>query len=187
MAAQWNIAEHLCDAEIQTIEEDSDWCKTLSASVGEGDDMILFVDEWADGFDDPRFIWYWDEYGPTLGVHGNWWDVHTVFVNMTPECGRFMADNIQSQIGYQLYAIAENAPAWHQIRRISYIGKENSMDNPQNAFCAYMASAYGMQYDGTTMLKYLDIPIFKAGDLYQIRRLVANLRCFGGHQWQTIQ
>ena len=61
------------------------------------------------------------------------------------------------------------------------------MDNPQNAFCAYMASAYGMQYDGTTMLKYLDIPIFKAGDLYQIRRLVANLRCFGGHQWQTVQ
>ena len=104
-----------------------------------------------------------------------------MFENLTPEVGRFLHDNLLTESQAFFNLVAANAPNWHVCNREAYVGQELGIDSLINAFGMFNAQVYilGSGSFVDTLGRY-DAAFFRHGDLYQIRRLVANLRCQDG-------
>jgi len=178
---QEKAVRYMYDEKFQTVDYGPDWMLKLSTSYGESGPRLPWVAHWAGADDDVRTTIRWDEFGPVIGwMYGNNWDpVLVTFQGLTPEVGAFLHDHLGDECRRYLDVIELNAPCWHATRRPSYLGKENSMDSPRNAFSLFLAKCYALDADGQTMLAHQDIPFVKVGDLFHIRRLTANLGQFG--------
>jgi hypothetical protein len=141
---------------------------------------LLWLPHWKEAKDDVRAVIQWDELGPVVAQTLNhfWQPVLPHFQDLTPECGWFLADHLRDRCVRVLEAVELNAPAWHLTLRPAYLGKEMHADSPRNSFSIFLAHCYVARTPGEKMLRYQDIPFVRVGDLYHIRRLVANLRAF---------
>jgi len=179
------IIRYMYDAKFQTVEPADDWMVTIGGAKG----GLLWLEKWGGGEDDVRQAIRWDEFGPAisqmLGTH--WMPVLPGFLHLTPEAGRFLGDHVASHSERVIRAVESNAPHWYIVRRQSYLGGETATDSPRNSFSVFMAKCYVQGTPGEEMMRYQDIPFTKVGDLYHIRRLAGNLRCFGGLKWREIR
>lgn len=187
--AQSKVARYMYDEKFQVIGEKPDWMYDLSTCYGEAGAGLLWTDQWAGADDDVRQCVRWDQFGPAIAqAFGDHWNpIQPTFQNLTPECGRFLADHLADDCRRFLSMVERNAPAWHVTRRLSYIGKENSMDSPRNSYALFLGKCYALGADGKELLKNQDAPFCRVGDLYHIRRITANLRAFGGLKWKKVR
>jgi hypothetical protein len=188
--AQGKVIRYMYDERFQTIETDPDWMFRLSTASGNGGGQgLLWTEHWAGAEDDARQVVRWDEFGPIIAqmFGDNWNPVLPTFQDLTPECGRFLAEHLPEEHRRFADVVEENCPAWFITRRIANVGKEKFMDYPQNSYGIFLGKCYVLGADGTEMLRCQDIPFTKVGDVYHLRRLAANLRCFGGLKWQPIE
>jgi hypothetical protein len=186
-AHEW-LVDYAYDRDLVSVDLEPDWMMELSTWGGNGGGPgLLWTDHWADAEDDARAVIQWDEFGPILAQTLNhmWQPVLPHFQDLTPECGRFLADHLRTKCLAHLAAVRRNAPAWYVTRRPAYVGKEMHVDSPRNSQSVFLAMCYVAQIGGREMAACQDIPFVPRGDLYHLRRLAANLRCFGGLQWET--
>jgi hypothetical protein len=99
-----------------------------------------------------------------------------VFVNLTPEVGRYLSDNVQARTKAYLDNLTSigRMPNWYQSRAESQGGGENEYSSPYVSWPIFMANAYVLRQSQFALRKYLDIP-WCAGDLYYIQKLVATM------------
>lgn len=131
----------------------------------------------------------WDEFGPVVSqmFGDHWYPIFPTFLDLTPEDGRFLSDCLLVECERFVDAVERNCPAWFVTRGIAFVGKGKSMNSPLNSYSIFLAHCYVLGTDGKEMLRYQDIPFTKVGDLYHIRRIIANLRCFNGLKWESIK
>lgn len=187
--AHEKLTQYLYDSKIITITEPSDWMFKYSTNHIEAGAGLIWSDKWKTGKDDFRTATHWDEFGPYLDhSYRNQWDPRVVrYQQMTPECGHFLQDNSKEENASYLALVEKNCPAWFIVNRPSNIGKETWIDNPANAYQYFLGMAYALGKDGKSLMKYQDIPCTKVGDIYQIRKIVANLRALNGSKWEAIK
>ena len=186
--AQGKVVRYMYDEKLQTIEAAPHWMARLSTSVGESGPALLWTDHWTGAEDDVRQVIRWDEFGPVVAqMFGDHWDpILPPFQELVPECGRFLGDFLLEESARYVAAVERVAPFWYLTRRQASFGKEISTDSPRNSFSIFLAKCYVLGADGGELLRYQDIPFTRVGDLYHIRRLVANVRCMGGLKWQRL-
>ncbi len=180
--AQAALFPYAYDHDLMRVELEPDWMLRLSTGTGNGAGPgLLWLPRWKEAADDVRAVIRWDEFGPVVAQTLNhfWQPVLPHFQDLTPECGRFLADHLRDRCLRVLHAIELNAPAWHLVRRSAYLGKEMHVDSPRNSCSVFLARCYIAGATGRDMLHYQDIPFVRVGDLYHMQRLVANLRAFG--------
>lgn len=100
-----------------------------------------------------------------------------VFFYLTPEVGRFLAENVGLPVQEYLdYFTAENANSLWYITKAGgqRDSGENSYHGPERAWSIFMAKAYVMGEYRQRLQQYLDIPLC-LGDLYYIQKLVATI------------
>jgi hypothetical protein len=183
---QGKMIDYVYDEKFQQLELGPDWMVKLSTSGGETGTAHLWFDSWHGAKEDVRVPVFWDEYGPVLDyMDDDWTPVLIWFQNMTPELGRFLRDNLKAECDRQIAAVERNAPAWFVTDRESYLGKETSVDNPENALTIFLARCYIQGAAGADMLKYQDVPLWKVGDLLHMSKLLANLRAFSGIEFES--
>ncbi len=103
-----------------------------------------------------------------------------VFFYLTPEVGRFLAENVALPVQEYLDDFtAENANSLWYIAKagIQRDWGENSHHGPERAWSIFMAKAYVMGESREDLQEYLDIPLC-LGDLYYIQKLVATMDAF---------
>jgi len=184
--AQGKVVQYLYDEKIQTIEESPNWMIQWAWASGSS---YLWTDHWAGFADDVRQVVQWDEYGPvpafTQGEGVK--PIMFAFLNLSPECGRFLGDFLSPECGRFVKRVERTAPAWFVVQGEPVLGREMNQDRPANPYNIFMAKCYVLGVEGSRMTRYQDIPAFRVGDAYHIRKLVANLRAFGGLKWQKVQ
>jgi len=188
--AHGKLIRYSYDAGLQNIALKPDWMYRLSTSGGNGSGPgLLWTPHWAGADDDVRAVIEWDEFGPIVSQMLNqmWQPVMPHFQDTVPELGRFVGDHLRPETRRYVAAVEANAPAWHLTRRPAYLGKEMHLDSPRNSLGVFLAKCYVLGADGKEMTRYQDIPFLRVGDLYHLRRLTANLRCFGGLHWEELQ
>ncbi len=187
--AQGKLVRYMYDEGFQTIDTSPDWMLRLTTASGNGGGQaLLWADRWAGAEDDVRQVIRWDEFGPNISqmFGDHWYPVFPTFLDLTPECGRFLADYLLPETRAFVVAVERNCPAWFLTRRVANVGKEKFMDYPQNSYGLFLGKCYALGATGQEMLRFQDIPFTRVGDLYHMRKLVANLRCFGGLRWQPV-
>jgi len=188
--AHGKLIRYSYDAGLQEVALEPDWMYRLSTSGGNGSGPgLLWTRYWAGAQDDVRAVIRWDEFGPTISQMLNqmWQPVMPHFQDTTPELGRFVGDHLRRETQRYIEAVEQNAPAWYLTRRPAYLGKEMHIDSPRNSLGVFLAKSYVLGNNGEEMAHYQDIPFVRVGDLYHLRRLTANLRCFGGIHWKELK
>lgn len=133
-----------------------------------GLDFNLFLQAANQVYPDPR------------GWHTGW--RAPVFFHLTPEVGRFLAEN--GALPVQEYLddfTAENANSlWYIAKAGSQRDRgEQSYHGPERAWSIFVVKAYVMGEYRESLQGYLDIPLC-LGDLYYIQKLVATIDAFSG-------
>ena len=95
------------------------------------------------------------------------------FIYLTPELGQYLHDNALSKVQNALNEYYHNTAYWLTP------GFEDAYS--ENIFSPYydnnifLAKAYILKEPREELVKYLDTPMFKAGDLFYIQNLVAAI------------
>jgi hypothetical protein len=188
--AQGRLIDYQYDAKIQVIDAEPDWMLRLSTATGNGGGQgLLWSERWVDAAGDLRCVVRWDEHGPVISqaFGDHWMPVIPKFLNLTPECGRFLHDHLPDNVQRFVDGMEHNAQAWFVVGRPANIGKETAMDDPRNSYGTFLGIAYALQADGDRLMRYQDIPYYRTGDMYQLRRLAATLWALNGSQWQRLE
>lgn len=187
--AQSEVARYMYDEKFQTIDAEPDWMRQLSTAPGESGPNPLWTDHWAGADDDVRQVIRWDECGPVIATvdTDQLRPILPAFLELTPECGRFLGDQLGLECRQFVQAVERNAPDWFVTLRQANLGEENSVDSPRNSLSVFLGNCYALGVGGAKMTQCLDIPFCRVGDLYHLRKLTANLRCLGGLKWQTVK
>lgn len=174
--AQQAVLRHMYDADFQTVEMEPDWMFAFGGSRH----APLFVVPWAGAEDETRAVIRWDEFGPAIShmFGSHWYPIFPHFQYITAECGAFLAEHARPRTQRFVDAIEANAPHWYINQRQSYVGKETWMDSPRNGSSIFLGRAYALNAPAEAQYRWQDAPFVRVGDLYQIRRIVANLRAF---------
>lgn len=112
---------------------------------------------------------YWDSAGDQY--HKKHLDIARNFMFIVPELGEYMRQNILSEVLEAVDEYEAVAPYWFVSRYESVIG-EGVMSNLYNYNALFSAMALILDYDQTTLARYLDVPSFARGDLYYIQNLI---------------
>jgi len=188
-AALGAIVGYMYDEKFQTIE-DPGWMYKYSSGSGESGPGLLWSKHWAGEASDLRTVVRWDEFAPCISqCEGDHWrPIWMHLQDLTPECGRLCAnvEILRRRTAVFVAGVERNCPAWYMTNREANVGKEIHLDDPRNSCGVFLGKCHVLGVPGSEMLKYQDIPFVRVGDLYHIRRLVANLRCFGGLKWKYV-
>lgn len=193
------LVEYFYDEDIVTVDGRSDWIMYYSLTYGEAGGGQLWDSTWTTSNDDTRTVVAWTESGPRIshmygspyvacGSQGEWVPSFPRVEQITPELGRFLNTHLQAECQRFSNSVATNAPNWHVNNREAFVGKENAVNSLLNSYGMFMLHAYVLGDSFTDMTARYDTAFFKYGDLYQMRRLVANLRLQGtGLSWTNAQ
>lgn len=187
--SQGKIVPYMYDQKFQTVDADPNWMAELSMTTGDGGRGLLWTGHWAGAEDDVRQVIRWDEFGPVVAqMYGDmWFPVFTLFQDLTPEAGRFLGDHMLDECTRYVAAVERNAPHWFVTRRDPSFGTEVCSDSPRNSYGVFLGKAYALGTKGSDLMRNQDVPFCRVGDLYHIRRLVANLRAFGGQKYEAVR
>jgi len=133
------------------------------------------------GLDFDQFLEAANRAYPDPTDHHSGWRA-PVFFYLTPEVGRFLAENIALPVQQYLDDFtAENANSVWYITKAGAQRDwgEQSYHGPERAWAIFMAKAYVMREHGESLRDYLDIPLC-LGDLYYIQKLVAIIDAYTG-------
>jgi len=184
--AQGKLVQYLYDEKIQTIEERPDWMIEWARCSGT---IYMWTTHWTGAEDDVRQVIHWDEFGPivshTLG--DGWNPIMPLFLDMSPECARFLADFLVKECRRYVERVERVSPAWFVTQGEPVLSREMNQDRLFNPYGIFLGKCYVLATEGSRMMPYQDMPAFRVGDDFHIRKLVANLRSFGGLKWQKTQ
>jgi outer membrane protein assembly factor BamB len=93
------------------------------------------------------------------------------FMYLTPELGDYLTQNAYEQVNVAIDEYARVAPYWVATRYEASFG-ELASDNLYTHAAMFQAKAYILKEPLNQLLKYIDMPAFKAGDLFYIQSLV---------------
>lgn len=95
------------------------------------------------------------------------------FIYLTPELGQYLHDNALSKVQAALDEYYHNSPYWFQEGFEDGIGE--NVFTPFYDTNLLMARAYVLGESQEELVKYLDTPMFAAGDLFYINNLIAAI------------
>jgi hypothetical protein len=106
-------------------------------------------------------------YNATLAVARN-------FMFLTPELGQYLNQHILAQVQTALDEYQYVAPYWFVAGFDNSYG-EATFQTLYDSPALFQAKAYALKQPYTELVKYVDVPFFRQGDLFYIQNLVAAL------------
>jgi hypothetical protein len=128
------------------------------------------------GFSKDTYYWNTDsnqfqspgeDYNRALAIANN-------FMFLTPELGYYMNQNIKSQVQAGLDEYNYVGPYWF-VNRFDDAVLESTFQHLYDSPALFQAKAYILRQPYNELVKWLDVPAFKQGDLFFIQNLVAAL------------
>lgn len=105
------------------------------------------------------------------------------FACVYPETALFFADRLRSECEMQVRETAVYYPDVYMAFASPRTPQEWWLNSPDDSMQVFMIRSCIMRADGDWLYRHLDVPWFKAGDLYYIQKLIETLTAYRGWQW----